>query len=152
VQGRAIPGGQARGPGPAGAGKDRPQRLGELFRVDAGAALANPGERPLESRLGHRLEQIVDRRELECLDGVLVVGGHEHHRRHARPGCELQTGLLGHLNVEQHDVGLVRGDDEASLGGVGSLAHNGHVTDSFEHPDETAARRSLVVDHDRAHQ
>ena len=43
---------------------------------------------PRETGLVHRLEEIVDGVDLEGAQGVLVVGGHEDHRRGLRQGRE----------------------------------------------------------------
>ena len=63
--------------------------------------------RLIEPRVVERLEQVVDRRELERAQRVAIVGGHEDDRRHplgADRAHHVEPGELGHLVVEQHEI------------------------------------------------
>ena len=56
----------------------------------------------------HRLEHVVDRVQVEGLDGVLLVGGDEDDRRRGPEAAEhlgqLEPGQAGHLDVEEDRV------------------------------------------------
>jgi hypothetical protein len=76
----------------------------------------------------HRLEQIIDRVDLEGLEREPIVGGHEHHRRH-RLGPHLpahpESVEARHLDVEEHQVGPIPADELDRLPAVGGLADHG---------------------------
>ena len=65
----------------------------------------------------HGFQHIVDRRVLECMQCVLIVGGHEHQQRErfgkVRPVFgkrlrDLESRHAGHANIEEKHVGLQR--------------------------------------------
>ena len=78
----------------------------------------------LEAHVIDRLEQVVDGARLEGLDGVLVVGGDEHQHRQGflrQVRQHLEAGHARHLDVEEHQVGLVLLDGGERLAAVGAL-------------------------------
>src|SRR5215212_4426908 len=70
---------------------------------------ARAGEGVVEPLSLERLEQIVERVDLEGAQRVLVEGGHEHHRGHplgAHFGDHPEAVEVGHLDVEKDQVRL----------------------------------------------
>ena len=55
-----------------------------------------------------RLHQVVDSVHIECLEGILAVGGHEDDRRRilelVQGLCKLHAGCLRHRDIEEHHV------------------------------------------------
>ena len=112
---------------------------------------ARPGQRLLEPRRVHRLEQVIDGVDLERLDGVLVEGGDEHQRRRLlllafeqAPG-HLEPAQPGHLDVEEDQVRLVTVDGGQRLDAVARLRHDFHVAELLELVAQLVARELLVV-------
>ncbi len=63
----------------------------------------------LEALVVEGLDQIVDRREVERLERVVIVGGHEDRGRHlveANGARHFDPGLAGHLYVKEYQVRL----------------------------------------------
>ena len=55
------------------------------------------------------LDQIVDRREIECLERIMVIGCYENRGGHlleADRARHLDPSLARHLHVQEHQVGL----------------------------------------------
>jgi hypothetical protein len=73
-----------------------------------------------------RLQEVVERVQLEGLHRELVVGGREDDVRHGRLERleELHPGLPGHLDVEEEEVGLERRHLLAGLLGLRGLARD----------------------------
>ena len=118
----------------------------------AGAAPLDvaPGvlQRLLEAVAAERLQQVVEGVDLEGLEGVLVVGGHEDHRRHLL-GADLldhAEAVAGrHLHVEEHQIGLLVLDRVDRLLAVGALADQLDVLFLLQQADDALARHRLVV-------
>src|SRR6266550_2818629 len=104
-------------------------------------------ERLLEPLVVERLDQVIDRGEIESRDGV-IVRRREDDRRHvvgADLSYDFQPSLPGHLDVEEHDIGLQladRGDRRESV--VGS-AHDLDVVFVRQQILEPLAREPLVI-------
>lgn len=124
--------------------------LGVVGRRAAVAAGHDPAHRLGEPLGPHRLEHVVDRVQVERVDGVLFVGGHEHHRRRllepAEHLRELQAAQPGHLHVEEHrvDVGLPQRAQAVGRGAAGDDLADPVV--GAEQEAELVERRLLVVD------
>ena len=138
------------------------RRRGErlLLGLRAAGALAaahlrgDAAHRFVEALAAHRLEQVIERGDLERLDGVAVVGGDEHDDRRvvaAEMARDLETGEVGHVDVEERDVGLVLRGERQRLGAV---AGHGDDLDPFvlaQQLLEELAGAGLVVRDQRAH-
>ena len=99
------------------------------------------------------LDEVVGRLDLERLDGVLGVRGHEDDRRRTlevreRLG-ELHAREPWHVDVEEDDVVGDRADELQRLGGVARLAHDLDAAGLTEQEAQLASRRCLVVDDER---
>ena len=114
------------------------------------AAARSSGD--LEPRLVDRLQQVVDRVDLERLDRVLIVGGDEDDvRRRLRVDHaprHLETGQPRHLDVEEHDVGLQSLDRAQRLDAVAGLPDHLDAADLAEQIAQLVPRELLVVDQD----
>ena len=74
---------------------------------------ANARQRLQQAVLVVRLEQIIDRAQLERPDGVLVERRHENQQRRGgllELGGDLEARQAGHLDVEKYDIGLRSSD------------------------------------------
>ena len=105
-------------------------------------------ERERKAILRDRLEQIVDRGDLERPDRILVVRGHEDHRWH--PLCS--NGLddrkaVGsrHLHVEEHQVRLLLANEGDRLSSVSRFRDGFDLRLTAEQPLQPLARERLVV-------
>ena len=92
--------------------------------------------------------------EIECLDRVLVVGGDEHQQRRQR-GLELrrhfQAAHAGHLDIEEHGVGLQACDRGRGFDAVAAFSNQCDIGLLGEPAAQFVARRSFVVDDEDAH-
>ncbi len=105
----------------------------------------------------HRLEKIVERVELERLQRVALVGGHENHRRRLLERHEVarhfQAADTRHLDVQQKDLGAACRHGLERLQAVARLAHDfgrdirGDVSQQLLH---ALARRRLVIGNEYA--
>ena len=88
-------------------------RLRELFQfaIASSRGFGEGGthaiERGGQPRAIHGLQQIVERRQLERIDRVLIVGGAEDHRRPrpAERSRDIESACPRHLDVEQDQIG-----------------------------------------------
>ena len=100
-----------------------------------------------------RLQQVVDRVDLERLDRVLIERGDEDDvRRRAlveHPPRHLEAGQPRHLHVEKHHVGLQPVDRRQRLDAVASLSDDLDAADLSEQVAQLVARQLLVV-HDHS--
>ena len=128
----------------------RSRWLAALLRAHV---LAYARQRRGEARLVDGLQQVVDGARLERLDGVLIVGGDEHHQRQRflrQLRQHLEAGHARHLDVEEYQVGLVllHGRDASR-----PLAHCATISKSCfvaQADLDPAPRQHLVVDDERA--
>jgi hypothetical protein len=89
-------------------------------------ALAHPRQSLGAALAGGRLQQIVDRVHFEGLDGIAIVRGHEDHRRHvlgADGTQHTEAVQLGHLHVQEHQVGPPFADQAHGLGAIARFGH-----------------------------
>ena len=109
-----------------------------------------------EPVLAHRLEDVVDGVQLERLDGVLLVGGHEDdRRRRPEPGQhlrEVEAGQPRHLDVEEDRVDVEVLQDPQRLGGRVAGEHAADPRVALEQERELVERRPLVVDDEHPQQ
>src|SRR6185437_7927362 len=84
-----------------------------------GHALLQALDRLREARVRHRLQQVIDGRALERVDGVLVERGHEHDMELPVGSlCHFESRETGHPDIEKRDVGILGGDERLRLGSV----------------------------------
>ena len=86
-------------------------------------------ERRRQAGAVHGLQQIIERRQFEGVDGVLIVGGAEDHRR-PRPAerrGHIKAAGARHLNIQQHDIGSELGDPLGGLHAILGFAGDLHV-------------------------
>ena len=102
-----------------------------------------------EPRRIDRLQQVVDRVDLERLDGVLIVRGDEDDLRRRvvaeHPPRDLEAGEPRHLDVQEHDVGLQLVDRGQRLDTVAGLADHLDAADLIEQVAQLVAGQLLVV-------
>jgi len=76
----------------------------------------------------HRLHQVVERVELECLDGVPVMGGDENDRgralQRAKMARQLDAAHARHLDIKQQHLRRAPGEMLDDLQPVGRFAHD----------------------------
>gem|GEM_PF-1701890 len=68
---------------------------------------ADPAQGKMEARLDDRLEEIVDNRDLERVQGMFVMSRDQHHRRYTlRPETtqHLDTAFARHLDIEEEKI------------------------------------------------
>ena len=127
---------------------DRDLLVGALARPAAG--LDHAAYRLGETLLAHGLEDVVDRPQLERVDRVLLVGGHEHDRGRlleAREHLgELEAGEAGHLDVEEDRVDLDLLQDPQRLGRRVAGEHLADPAVATEVEGELVEGGPLVVD------
>ena len=105
-------------------------------------------ERGGQPRAVHRLQQVIERRELEGIDRVLIERGAEDHRgpRLAERRGDVEAAGAGHLDVEQHQIGRQLGDLLRRLHAVFRFADDFDVGMRAQQLLQPLARRLLVVD------
>ena len=134
-------------------GDDLHQPVALLGCVAGAHVLAHARQGCLEAHVIDGLEQVVDGARLEGLDGVLVIGGyeHQHRQRLLRQVREhLEPGHARHLDVQEHQVGLVLLDGGHRLAAVGALRDDLEVGGPAQAQLDAAPRQHLVIDDDRA--
>ena len=125
--------------------EDAPGRAGA---VDALAGAVEGLGEPLPA---YRLQEVVDRPHLERRHRVAVVGGDEDDVGDVpNPLEDVEAGALGHLHVEQAQIGRGLVDQLDRRLGVGGLARELEVGMRLEQPLHPVAGRLLVVDDDAA--
>ena len=128
-------------------------RLPRLPHVASGA-----GESLLESRFVEGLQQEVQRMDLECLEGVIVVRGDEHDG--GRPSAvrcrrgriaalerfdDIEAIDFGHLDVEEDEIGILVVDGAECFGSVGAFGDDFDVVVFGEESAHALARELFVV-------
>src|SRR6266480_493877 len=115
--------------------------------------LAHPRERRGEARIVDGFEQVVDRTRFERLDGVLVVGGDEHHHRQRllrQVRQHFEPRHAGHLDIQEHQVRLVLLDGRERLTAAGALREDLEIGRRAQAQLDPAARQPLVIDDEGA--
>ena len=130
--------------------------LGRVVLVDHRDMLLDLFDR-LEEALGlDRLHEVVDRVDLEGLDGMLAIGRDEHDRRRARDLREslgqLQARRARHVDVEEHHVAAVVLEVLDGFAHVARLGHDLDLAGLLEQVLELRPRRSLVINDHRTYQ
>ena len=114
----------------------------------------DPDARALDRReeaiAAERLQQVVDRRELEGADGVLIVGRGEDHRRRPRLGLaqHVEPRQARQADVEAHQRRPRRRDHPDRPFAVPGLADDREPTVGLEEVPQLLPRERLVVDND----
>ena len=126
-------------------------RGGSSLRQFACEALFGAFQRCFKAISAEGFQKIVHRVNFEGFDGVAVIGGDEDDGGIvANQFQNFETIKFGHLNVEEHQVGLLLGDDFDGFETVGAL---GDQFDFAVRGDEFAqdlAREFLVVHNHRS--
>ncbi len=107
----------------------------------------------LQTLAAHGLEQVIERPGLERADGVLVVGGHDddHRQRSRRQAMDhVEAAQAGHLQIEQHQVGLQQGDLGQRFLAARCLARHGDIVEALQFLAQHLAGNRLVVNYQRS--
>src|SRR5262249_55309005 len=114
-----------------------------------------PGERLLEALVVERLHQVVERRDVERVDGEAIERGDEDRRGHrlgADGAHDVDPGAAGHLHVEEDEIGRERADrvdgGVAAVGGADDL----DAALVCEQVGDALPRERLIVDDEDANQ
>ena len=111
--------------------------------------LSRVPEGGLEPWAAERLQQVIERVDLEGLQRILVVGGHEDDGGHAVGSERLADGEpvhRRHLNVEEDEIGRIAPDGLEGLGAVRALPDHLDVRLLAEQRHEARAGHRLIVD------
>lgn len=84
----------------------RARRRGGIGRRRAAALQL--GDAAQQALVRHRFEQVVDRRLVECLDRIFVMGRHEHDMHVRDEAGHFQPVDAGHPDVEKREIGALR--------------------------------------------
>ena len=115
--------------------------------------IASSSERGREAHGIHRLQQVVERMDLERPERVLVEGGHEDHfrqARHAHSGQHPKAIHFRHLNVEKDEVGLVLFNRFDCRAPIAAFANDLEVGFRFEKRAQPLAGQRFVINDQRA--
>jgi hypothetical protein len=115
--------------------------------------LAGAGERPRESLVREGLHEVIDRGDVECVDRVPVVRGHEdggRHRGGPHGAHHVHPRHAGHLYFEKHDVGRQPADRVDRRDAVFRRRDHLDVGRSPEQGLDVSPDRRLVVDDEHA--
>src|SRR5262252_891940 len=86
--------------------------------------------------------------DLECPDRILVVRGHEDHRRHALRPDGLNDGKAvgsGHLHVEKHQIRLLLANQDDRFSSVSCFADETDLRLAAEQQLQPLARKRFVI-------
>ena len=114
-------------------------------------AVARAIDRRLEPFLLHRLEEIVDGVQLERFDRVVVERGDERDERQRvrrNPPDHLEAADLGHLQIQEREMGSMRGDELHRFLAGGSLGDELRALARLDETGQEPAGRPLVVGDD----
>ena len=133
------------------------QQILEALRAGAREFLYPPLAQTLrrlqEALAAERLDEVIERADLERRHGILVVGGGEHHFRRVPHRLQHpQPRHLRQLHVEEHQIRLQAIDHLDGGAAVGRLARDPYPADAAEVFAQVAARLGLVLDQDRRHE
>jgi hypothetical protein len=108
---------------------------------------------PFEAPTIKRFEQVIQSADLECPNGVLIVGRHEDDGRHLLGSDRIDDAEAvhsGHLDVQEDEIGMGLLDCFDGFETAGALTDNlgvGMAGEQIAHP---LARRRLVIDDQNA--
>ena len=108
----------------------------------------------MEALAVERLQQVVERVDVERAQRVVIEGGDEDDERHARRADRLddvEAGGAGHLHVEEHQVRLQPADGIDRLGAGRALGDDFEPVFRREQRAQPLARERLVVGDEDAH-
>ncbi|MNV35677.1 hypothetical protein D3C71_1271290 [compost metagenome] len=117
----------------------------------AGRAGPQPRQRLGEPVRADRLEQVVDRLDVEGAGGIVGMRGDEDHG-----GCgflavqEIESRAGSQFDVQENGIRIVVPDQPASLFDSGGLAFDLDRGCGFKQPAQVAPRRGLIVDDQHA--
>jgi hypothetical protein len=120
-----------------------------------GEALAGTLQGLAQALQPHRLEQVVDRAQLEGGQRMVLVGRAEHHLRSRLPGQSRgQRGTVQarHVDVQQQQVRLQLADRRQGRLAVGHATGHHHALAFAQQRGQAGARQRFVVDDQHAHQ
>ncbi len=133
---------------------DQAEKLIPLFFSGLGThPVADAIEAGGEADVVDRLQQIVDRARIKGPNGVLIVRGDEHHERHTvlrKLREHVEARHAGHLDVEEHHIGPMRGDCGNGFAPIRALRGNLEVRRREQANLQTTTRERFVVDDDRS--
>ncbi len=110
----------------------------------------NALERSAKALFTEGLEEIVECAQLEGGHRMPGMGRREHHESLMAQALQhLETRCARHLDVEEHEVGMQRLDDQHGLGAARRFADAIDPLDLEEHPAQACPRDRLVVDNQR---
>jgi len=99
-----------------------------------------------------RLQQIIERVQLEGAHGVLIERRNEDNRGlRGHRGHDVEPGALAQLNVEKHDVGGIGAQHESGLGARRGFLNDVDLGMGCEQPAHLAPGGGLVVDDQDPH-
>src|SRR6266446_5559941 len=130
------------------------RRIGGPLAPDPLEKVLRALDRPDDALIVERLEEIVERLNLEGVHGVLFEGGDEHDRgrtlvvygRGDREAVE-----VGHLDIQEHQVGRAAAQQLHRIAAVRALVDVRDTADLLQHTAQAASRGRFVVNDDRAH-
>ena len=108
----------------------------------------------MEALAVERLEQVVERVDVEGAQRVVIEGGHEDDERHARGADgfdDFEAAGAGHLHVEKDEVRLQASDGVDRVGAGGALGDELQPVFRREQRAQPLAGQRLVVGDEDAH-
>jgi hypothetical protein len=110
----------------------------------------DPADGVAEPRTGDRLQQVIDRIRFECLDRILVVGGHEDDVRMRRAAAiqvleKLEAVEPGHPDVQEHDIGRQLRHRVDCARSIRRFADHLDIGLASQHQPDAFAREILVI-------
>jgi hypothetical protein len=115
---------------------------------------ANPLDGGGETLGAYRLQQVVHRAHVECIQRPVIMSGHEDHRRRRGAFQRLKRGEaveFGHVDVEKQEVGLEPVDRRHHLGAGRSLSHDLDRREMLQVLAQYGTRHRLVIGDQRSH-
>src|SRR5690554_2897399 len=110
---------------------------------------ASPLQGLRQGLFAHRLEQVAAGLHVKGLDGVMVIGRAENHRRRIFQLADLLRRLhavhAGHANIQQQDIGLQAGDLPEGIVTVSGFTAHLVSRQVFQQPVDTLSRQWFVI-------
>jgi hypothetical protein len=110
-------------------------------------------ERAEEPLAVDRLEDVIDCVDVDCAHGELIERRHENHCRHplgADGGDHVEPVHLGHLHVEEYEIGLEVGDRLDRGSAVAAFGDDLDIVRASQLVADTAPSDRLVIDDERS--